>query len=69
MLKDSRFVFRLSHTERQQIAALADRLQRSESDAVRFVVLNAAKRLADIPQVQEQINLPPGAHVESPTAA
>ena len=39
------FKFRLSNVERRAIADLAERLQRSESDAVRFVVIEAAKQL------------------------
>ena len=44
------FTFRVDRYERQLIATLANRLQRSQSDAVRFVVINAAKEL----EVQEQ---------------
>ena len=40
------FKFRLSNDERQAIADLAARLQRSQSDAVRFVVIEAARQLA-----------------------
>lgn len=40
------FKFRLSNDERQAIADLAARLQRSQSDAVRFVVIEAARQLS-----------------------
>jgi len=40
------FAFRVSNGERRAIADLAQRLQRSQSDAVRFVVVEAAKQLA-----------------------
>ena len=39
------FKFRLSDDERRAIADLAARLSRSQSDAVRFVVTEAAKQL------------------------
>ena len=40
------FTFRISQDERRLISALAERLQRTQSDAVRFVVVNAARELA-----------------------
>ena len=40
------FTFRISQDERRLISALAERLQRTQSDAVRFVVINAARELA-----------------------
>jgi hypothetical protein len=40
------FKFRVSNDERREIAKLAERLSRSQSDAVRFVVIEAAKQLA-----------------------
>lgn len=40
------FAFRVSNNERQAIADLAARLQRSQSDAVRFVVIEAARQLS-----------------------
>jgi len=45
MNRDIYFQFRLNLNERQLIKALANRLQRSQSDAVRYVVINAAKEL------------------------
>lgn len=39
------FTVRINNDERQAIAALAKRLSRSQSDAVRFVVIEAAKQL------------------------
>ena len=43
------FTFRVSQDERRLIAALAEKLQRTQSDAVRFVVINAARQLAEAP--------------------
>lgn len=40
------FVFRVNQTERGLIEDLATRLNRNQSDAVRFVVCEAAKALA-----------------------
>jgi hypothetical protein len=40
------FTFRLNKDERLAIADLAARLQRSQSDAVRFVVIEAARQLS-----------------------
>jgi hypothetical protein len=45
MRRNEMFGFRVSNEERQLIAALANCLQRSQSDAVRFVVINAAREL------------------------
>ncbi len=39
------FTFRVSHNERRMISALAEFLQRTKSDAVRFVIVNAVKEL------------------------
>jgi hypothetical protein len=39
------FTFKCNQDERQAIAALAARLQRTESDAVRWVVKEAAREL------------------------
>jgi|WetSurSiteA1Bulk_404760.scaffolds.fasta_scaffold92779_2 hypothetical protein len=44
------FTFRVSQDERQLIAALAEKLQRTQSDAVRFVLREAAH--------EHHINLP-----------
>lgn len=41
----NRFVFLVSKDERRKITELAQRLQRKEADAVRFVVLEAARAL------------------------
>lgn len=45
MARDERFTFLIDRDERQMISALAQRLRRTESDAVRFVVLEAARLL------------------------
>ena len=42
------FAFRVNNEERRSIADLAARLQRSQSDAVRFVVIEAARHLNEI---------------------
>jgi hypothetical protein len=46
MARYSRFTFLCDLDERQTIADLAMRLQRSQSDAVRFVVIEAARQLS-----------------------
>jgi len=46
MARYSRFTFLCNLDERQSIIDLAARLQRSQSDAVRFVVIEAVKQLA-----------------------
>lgn len=46
MARYSRFTFLCDLDERQTIADLAARLQRSQSDAVRFVVIEAARQLS-----------------------
>ena len=46
MARYSRFTFLCDLDERQAIADLAARLQRSQSDAVRFVVIEAARQLS-----------------------
>lgn len=46
MARYSRFTFLCDVNERQAITKLATRLQRSQSDAVRFVVIEAAKQLS-----------------------
>ena len=45
MARYERFTFLCDTNERRAIADLAARLQRSQSDAVRFVVIEAAKQL------------------------
>jgi hypothetical protein len=46
MTRDSRFTFLCDEKERRAIGDLAAQLQRSQSDAVRFVVVEATKQLA-----------------------
>lgn len=46
MARYSRFTFLCDANERQAIADLAARLSRSQSDAVRFVVIEAARQLS-----------------------
>jgi hypothetical protein len=45
MARDERFTFLIDRDERRMITALAQRLRRTESDAVRYVVLEAARAL------------------------
>jgi hypothetical protein len=45
MARYERFTFLCDPSERRAIVDLAARLQRSQSDAVRFVVIEAAKQL------------------------
>ena len=57
MSRDERFTFICNKDERRIIAELAKRLQRSQSDTVRFVVINAACELAShspIPSIPQQ---------------
>ena len=54
------FTFRVNADERDLIAALAERLQRSQSDAVRFVVVNAARELV----AQAGDSIQPAANVQ-----
>ncbi len=46
MSRLKRFTFLCDKNERRLIAVLAQKLQRSQSDAVRFVVVSAARELA-----------------------
>lgn len=48
MQRVTQFAFRVSNEERQAISDLAARLQRSQSDAVRFVVIEAARQLSQL---------------------
>jgi hypothetical protein len=45
MARYQRFTFLVNRDERRMITDLAQRLQRKEADAVRFVVLEAARAL------------------------
>lgn len=56
------FSFRVSADERQAIANLAARLQRSQSDAVRFVVVEAARQLVE-PSTQTAQEIQGGTNV------
>lgn len=47
MARYSRFNFVCDENERQAIAELAFCLQRSQSDAIRFVVIEAARQLSE----------------------
>ena len=50
MARYERFTFLCDRHERRLITKLANRLQRSQADAVRFVVVNAVREL----ETQEQ---------------
>ena len=45
MARNERFTFLCDPNERRAIAELAEHLSRSQSDAVRFVVIEASKQL------------------------
>jgi hypothetical protein len=55
MARYERFTFLCDTNERQVIAQLAMQLQRSQSDAVRYVVVEAAKQLAKVNSVPTSI--------------
>lgn len=47
MARYERFTILCDHSERKAIVELAAHLQRSQSDAVRFVLLEAVRRLTE----------------------
>jgi hypothetical protein len=58
MTRDDNFVFRVSEEERNMIAALAQRLKRTESDAVRHVVIEVARALETTDTPPDQATQP-----------
>ncbi len=48
-MREDTFTLRVSANERRILAALAQRLERSQSDAVRFLLRQEAKRLDLLP--------------------
>ena len=58
------FTVRVTDEERQLITMLAAKLQRSQSDAVRFVVINAARELITAENGDSQIAAPDHHYVE-----
>lgn len=58
MTRYIRFTFLCNKNERQAISDLAARLQRSQSDAVRFVVIEVARQLS-LPGASDLIFLNP----------
>ena len=62
MQRIKQFTFRINNDERRAIASLATQLKRSQSDAVRFVVIEAARQLAqaDSPLVTKDLRQEPG---------
>jgi hypothetical protein len=49
------FSFRVNSIERRMIKELAKKLQRSQSDAIRFVVVNAARELVAQEETDTQL--------------
>jgi hypothetical protein len=45
MVRHYEFSFRVNHEERQLIAILAERLQSSQSDTIRLLILEAVREL------------------------
>ena len=45
MARYTRFTFLCDDNERKMVAAIADRLQRTQSDAIRWLVINAAEQM------------------------
>jgi hypothetical protein len=60
MRRLKQFTFTVNDRERALIYTLAERLQRSQSDAVRFVVVNAAREL-EFKSIEPATNKPEGA--------
>ena len=59
MSRADTFTFRVNRHERQMIAALARRLQRSQSDAIRWLVREAVRELGingGLPWEDSQLN-------------
>jgi hypothetical protein len=50
MARDDRFTFLVNGDERRMLAAVAEKLQRSQSDAVRLLIRAAAAKLDDKPE-------------------
>ena len=57
MSRYKRFTFLCNKDERHMISVLADELQRSQSDTVRFVIREAIKRIAIDPENHQRIGL------------
>lgn len=69
MARIERFTFVVTTAERRLIADLAAKMQRSQSDAVRIVVINASRQLSGIPPVSEKINSSQKSNSDTPAAA
>lgn len=54
MARNERFTFLIDKDERRMITELAQRLRRTESDAVRFVVIEAAQALEPKAQLADK---------------
>ena len=54
MLRTSTFQLRVSDEERRVFKAVADRLQRDESDTIRLLVRNVAQELGVTPVPQDE---------------
>jgi len=60
MPRIGRFTFVLNAEEREMISQIAKELQRSDSDAVRFLIISKAKELNDVnlnKNIQEGANV------------
>lgn len=55
MRKSKRFTFRVSDEELKLISDLADKLQRSDADAVRVIILAAAQDLSLIDELKLRV--------------
>lgn len=53
MNRDDSFTLRVNPIERQMIAAIAERLDRTESDTVRVLIHEKARELGIIPRTHE----------------
>jgi len=54
MKRSNIFTLRVNHDEKQLISTLANRLQRSQSDALRFVIREVVKELEAINKLNIQ---------------
>ena len=65
MQKAERFSFVCDTEERQAIKVLAKRLQRTESDTLRWLVRNAANRMIGLPDDPALVPLQEPAHASA----
>jgi hypothetical protein len=67
MQRITQFSFKVNRDERQAIADLAARLRRSQSDAVRFVVTEAARQLSQAQETPAMSDLPKSEFAKNPS--